>query len=81
MTKRKFYKTVIQVKVLSEQPYEYENLSQVASDISDGDCSGEIENTITNEKLNGKQAATVLQEQGSDPEFFRLDKDGNDLEE
>jgi hypothetical protein len=79
--KRKFYLTEVIVRVLSEdRPAEFENLSDLEYLITDGECSGTIAVKST-KKLTGKQAAKELQKQGSDPEFFRLDEDGNDLED
>lgn len=79
-SKRKFYKTEIKVTVLSEDPYDYESLSQVAFDIEGGDCSGEVK-VIKKERLTGKEAAKALQKQGSDPEFFQLTEEGEDIDE
>jgi predicted metal-binding protein len=78
MTKRKFYKTVYQVTVLSEEPVNFESLTDIAAAITDGDCSGEY-TTTSSETINGKQAADALKAQRSDPGFFMLDDDGNNL--
>ena len=75
MSHGRFCKTVIQVTVLSEGPFEYENLNDVYNAITEGDCSGEVK-TVEACYLNGKQAAEALIAQGSDPEFFKLDKNG-----
>ena len=77
-SKRKFYKTTIKVVVLSEEPYQYENLVQVHNDITDGDCSGKHEITKA-EELTAKQAAKALKAQGSDPEFFQITDEGEDI--
>lgn len=78
MTDRKFYRTVIHVEVLSEEPYTFSgNLVDVANDISSGDCSG-VARTIQEEKCDGVRMAQLLLAQGSDPEFFMLDDSGND---
>ena len=80
MTKRKFFKTVFKVTVLSEdEPSGHISLEALAQEIQDGDWSGETE-MLTPKKLNGRQAARVLQAQGSDPEFFQIDEKGNDLD-
>ena len=42
MSQRKFYKTTLRVVVLSEEPFEWDNLSGVAYAITDGDCSGMV---------------------------------------
>ena len=73
MTKRIFYKTKIIVDVLSEEPYEPNY------DITTNGSNGirwEIAETM---ELNGAEAARELLAQGSDPECFRIDEDGNDI--
>jgi predicted metal-binding protein len=79
MTDRKFYKTVIQVEVLSEEPFDYEDLADVYSAITEGDCSGKL-STWSQEVLDGKQAADALINQASDPSFFMLTQEGDDEE-
>ncbi len=79
MTKRKFYVTVIEVKVLSEEPYEFNGLADLAADIDTGPCSGK--STIKSTKIiNGNEAANMLRNQSSDPAFFNLDLYGDDVE-
>jgi hypothetical protein len=71
---------VFQVEVLSEEPYSGDSdLETIAYDITDGHCSGEV-SCVRVDELNGKQAAEALQKQRSDPEFFLLDENGNDIE-
>jgi len=77
MTERKFHRTILQVDVLSEQPYTTESLAQVHYDIVDGNCSGKFE-VVKTEELDGKQAARALRAQESDPSFFRLTEEGED---
>jgi hypothetical protein len=79
MSDRKFYKTVLKVVVLSEQPLEWDNLSDVDYAITSGDCSGEITDDKTT-TLNAKQVVKELIKQGSDSEFFQLDSDGQDID-
>jgi hypothetical protein len=76
-SKRQFHKTVIKVIVLSEEPYDNTDVDQLAHDIRDGDCSGEVR-IVSSKVLTGRQAAKALQAQGSDPDFFRLTEDGKD---
>jgi hypothetical protein len=78
MSSRKFYKTIIQVEVLSEDPFTYNSLSDIDDSISFGDCSGTYI-TIKEKRISGKLAAKSLIAQGSDPEFFMLDKNGKDI--
>lgn len=77
----KYYRTIIQVEVLSEDSplTNVDSLHDVASAIDEGDCSGKVKITKV-EELTGKQAAKALKAQGSDPEFFMLDDDGNPIE-
>jgi hypothetical protein len=80
MAKKLIYKTVIQVTVLSDTPLTHMSLSDVAYVIEDGDCSGQVE-WKPSKILVGKAAAKAVQAQGSDPEFFQMDEDGNELED
>jgi formylmethanofuran dehydrogenase subunit E len=77
---RQFHRTVITVEVLSEEPYEFDDLEQTYQDIVTGDCSGTAKVTAT-ETVDGPTMAKLLINQGSDPEFFRLDENGNDADE
>lgn len=80
-SKRKFFKTTFKVEVLSEEaPVEWDDLSDVAYAITEGECSGKITDERV-ERLNAHDAALALQKQGSDPEFFRLDAHGNEVED
>jgi hypothetical protein len=78
MNTRKFHKTIISVEVLSEAPFDPCNLSDVHYAITDGDCSGRWK-VVGKEELDGRTAAIELMRQGSAPEFFGLDDDGEDL--
>ena len=81
MTNRNFYRTVIILEVLSEEPVGNASMSTIAHNVSEGDWSGFYRTNIQDKELNGKETATSLINQGSDPEFFMLDEDGNDLNE
>ena len=78
-SKRRFHRTLIQVEVLSEEPYNPESLAEVANDIVQGDCSGKWDVKLQTE-VTGRTMAKLLQDQGSDPEFFMLTEDGEDTE-
>ena len=78
---RKFFKQVIQVTVLSEDlPLEWDSLEEVHNAITFGECSGKIEE-ISSERIPASEAAKLLMDQASDPGFFSLDEEGNDVEE
>lgn len=74
---RKFYKTVLTVTIISDEPYEYYDLDHVHYDITRGDCSGEVE--VESCEITAKQAAELLIKQGSEPGFLFLDENGNEI--
>jgi len=78
----KFWKTTIQVEVLSEcTPIGgHETLEEICNFITTGGGSG-THKIIETKVLTPSQAAQELIKQGSDPEFFGLDKNGNDIED
>jgi hypothetical protein len=80
---RTFYRTLVQVEVLSEEPMEdtdVHDLAMLNCAITDGDCSGEVK-IVSREEKSGKEMAELLMAQGSDPGFFNIDAEGNDTEE
>lgn len=77
---KKYYKTVIQMEVLSEEPIGDADMQTILHQTTDGDWSGKNTTIVQDEALSGKQMADALREQGSDPEFFQLDEDGNEIE-
>lgn len=80
MTKRKFYQRIVTVEVLSEDPIDdLWGLEALAREISYGDFSGKVEWGPL-EAVDGKKMATLLLDQGSSPEFFNIDENGNDVD-
>jgi hypothetical protein len=77
-SQRPFYKTTLTVIVLSEEPTEFDGLSDIARMGVDGDYSVSIPDTKA-ERIDGPTAAEALQAQDSDPEFFGLTPQGYDL--
>lgn len=78
-SKRKFYRSVFKIEVLSERPLPPLSLEQIAYEITEGESSGDL----VREKLevvDAKKMAKLLMKQGSDPGFFQLDEHGNDAE-
>ena len=74
-SERKFFKTIIQVEVLSEvEPYTKTNLDQIERDTDAGDCVGRVR-IVRHVKLMSKEAAEALTEFGSEPSFFQLDEE------
>jgi hypothetical protein len=78
---RKFYRTVFQVEVLSEEPYENNNLDTLYYDITEGHCSGKVTKIVHNEEKTGPEIAKLLEAQSSEPEFFQLTPEGEDIAE
>jgi hypothetical protein len=79
-SKRKFYLTVFQVEVLSEDPLVADDLDEIHSAITTGDCSGAVQR-LREETLDGPTTAAKLREQASDPGFFQLTDDGDDSQD
>jgi len=79
-SERTFYKTIVQFEILSEEPVEQVDLETMHYQVTEGHWSGRFLET-TEEVLDGPAAAKALQAQGSDPEFFNLNSDGEDVEE
>jgi hypothetical protein len=77
--KRQFYKTKIIFEILSETAIPDDlTIADIYNEAMNGSCSiSEInfKETI----LNGKQCVKALLKQGSDPLFFNLTPDGNEL--
>lgn len=78
MTSRKFYKSTMQITVLSEEPFHWESLADIDYEITYGECTGAVEDLRSNEVLNGTEVAKELTSVGSEPGFFQLDENGND---
>lgn len=78
MSDRKFYETIFSFKVLSEQPVDHYSLRSIAHEIMEGYCVGSEVNTEVKE-LTAKEAAKGLTELGSEPLFFNLDLNGNEI--
>jgi hypothetical protein len=73
---KKFYRTVIEIEVLSEEPVSFSELDEIHYAITQGHCSGDwIVNSQS--EVTPKHMAQLLIAQGSDPEFLGLDEDGN----
>tara|TARA_Y100000310_G_C20357110_1_gene657194 strand:+ start:122 stop:373 length:252 start_codon:yes stop_codon:yes gene_type:complete len=80
-SKRQFWKTILHIEILSEdEPYDFLNYEDLKYDVTDGHYSAVVK-TLQEELLTPEEAAKALQKQGSDPEFFQLDEDGNEVED
>lgn len=80
-SKRKFYRIVYQVEILSDEPIQEElDLDAIHHLIINGPCSGEVSCGAL-EEVDGATMAKLLINQRSDPEFLGLTEDGEDTEE
>lgn len=77
------YKTTIKVEILTDEPVDFgqESLKSICYEMDEGEWSGKIDIVKQNTQLKGKKAVSEVKKQGSDPSFFNLDEDGNDLDE
>jgi hypothetical protein len=73
MARRKFYKTVITIEVLSEDghPTDLHSLLDVAAEIDVGDWSGKV-NYGRPKRLTIPQMIEACQDQSTDPGFFSI---------
>jgi len=79
---RKFYRTVVSIEILSEdEPYgDGRTLEDIGYAITEGHCSGKI-TTASEAEVTAPEMAKLLVAQGSDPEFFQLDENGNEVDD
>jgi hypothetical protein len=79
---RKFYREVIRFEILSEDPIpECLTLGDIQHNVMEGHMSGRFLSTAVSAVVDGKRMATLLIDQGTDPDFFGLDEEGNDIRE
>ena len=84
MSKQKtIYKTIVQIEILSEEPFDEteESIASIAHKIDEGDWSGVYNQIGESIPLTGKEAVDEITGQGSEPGFFQMDDEGNELEE
>lgn len=83
MKTKKLYKSVLKVEVLSEEPMGEcsISLSDLDYQITEGECSGKIEWESIDAEVVGAEAVKECDEHGTDPSFFQMDEEGNELEE
>lgn len=79
-SKRTFYRYVYRLEMLSEEPRPALSLADIAYEIHDGGCVGSFAEEAV-EEVNGYEMAQLLLEFGSEPGFFQLDEQGNEVGE
>lgn len=80
---KKIYRNIIRFEILSDRPLgDGITLSEIENETTDGEWSGRfLDNEVSNQPLEGMQAVEAIKAQGSDTEFFNMDKEGNDIDE
>ncbi len=79
-SKRTFYKYEIAIRVLTEDPIPLDmSVEDILDEATTGGYSMSLEKKVRTQ-IDGPEAAKLLESQGTEPEFFSLDADGNDLE-
>lgn len=80
--KKKLYKSVIIVEVLSEEPIESsQSLADIVSEGDTGSYSIMSYDKINNKEIKGIRAVREMKLHGSDVEFFGMDSKGNEIED
>jgi len=76
---RKFFKTRIEVVVISRDPIEGVTLLDIDHMIDEGDAAGNWGH-VDSKELTPQEAVEALKEIGSEPDFFNMDEYGNDID-
>ena len=80
--KKKIYKTVIRVEVLSKYPIPDDmSIETILNECNDGSYSMLTKELTKNQELTGRNAVNAILNQGTDLEFFNIDAQGNDTNE
>lgn len=82
MSKKVLYRTVIKLEILSEEPIpEGWSISDIIDEATDGAYSMSSEFLTSNKnRIIGKTAVMHTKRQGTDPEFFGMDENGNEID-
>jgi hypothetical protein len=76
---KKYYKTEFKLIILSEEDISNIDLEDIAREVNETSVLHTFDVSSVQE-LTPKEAADNLIDAGSQPEFFRLDKDGNSVD-
>lgn len=80
MKRKKFYRSIIQVEVLSDRPLPKTiYLKDLEYEISEGDMVGKVTTPELNKQVSGKVMVKLLNDAGSSIDFFGLDEEGNQI--
>jgi hypothetical protein len=76
---RKFYRTVLRVEILSDKPYEFENLADVDHEIGDGGSSGQW-SVVSQTTMTALETKKALEAQQSDGSYLLNDEELEEAE-
>lgn len=77
---KKIYRTLVTIEVLSEEPIEESmSLDDIEYECNSGSFSGVHDWKVRNEELVGQAAVDAVLAQGTSPDFFGMDENGNDI--
>lgn len=80
MYPKTIYKRVFHFEVLSEYSIGEMTLDELNQVKDSSYMSGRFLDDLGNERLRGKEAVEAILAQGTDPEFFGFDREGNEIE-
>lgn len=76
------YRNIIQFEIISEEPIHSTSLQEVIDETIEGNWSGlMLDRVIENQEIQGKEAVKIIQNQGTDLEFFGIDDEGEEVED
>jgi hypothetical protein len=76
--KQKFHETTITIKILSDRPIHNLDLQEIIEESDSGDLVLSVKSRKS-KNVSAKTTAKKLYEYGSEPGFFQLDDDGNEV--
>ncbi len=80
MAKKKIYRTVIVLTVLSDRPIpEDMSVEDIDAECSEGEFTGKTDWQEVNTVLEGEAAADAVRDTGSSTDFFQMDENGDEL--
>ena len=80
-SKRKFYRNTFLIEVLSKDPISScPSLETIRYQMNDGDWVGEVTHLKENRVVRARKMVALLDDMGSDSEFFCLTPEGEDME-
>jgi len=79
--KKKLYKSIIQIEVLSEEPINGMSLTSIIDEGDTGSFSIKTKDIKIDKEIKGIRAVREMKLHGSDVEFFQMDEKGNDISE